>query len=59
MKIVYSGQLIRYPLGGHSWQHLQYLMGPRRFGYEVTYFEDYGWPNSCYDPARDGITVSG
>jgi hypothetical protein len=59
MKIVCSGQLIRHLLGGHSWQHLQYLIGPRRFGYEVAYFEDYGWPDSCCGPARDDMTASG
>jgi hypothetical protein len=26
-------------------------------GHEVTYFEDYGWPNSCYDPARNVMTA--
>jgi hypothetical protein len=52
LKIVCSGHLIRHPLGGHSWHHLQYLVGLRRLGHDVTFFEDYGWPNSCYDPAR-------
>jgi hypothetical protein len=56
LKIVCSGLLIRHPLGGHSWHHLQYLVGLRRLGHEVTYFEDYGWPNSCYDPARGEMT---
>ena len=56
MKIVCSGHLIRYPLGGFSWHHLQYLVGLQRLGHEVTYFEDYGWPNSCYDPARNVMT---
>lgn len=57
LKIVCSGHLIRYPLGGFSWHHLQYLVGLRRLGHEVTYFEDYGWPNSCYDPARNVMTA--
>jgi hypothetical protein len=47
------------PFGGHSWQHLQYPVGLRRLGHEVTCFEDYVWPNSCYDPARDDMTASG
>lgn len=57
LKIVCSGYLIRYPLGGLSWHHLQYLVGLQRLGHEVTYFEDYGWPNSCYDPARNVMTA--
>src|SRR5205823_4415547 len=23
----------------------------------VTFFEDYGWPDSCYDPARNEMTA--
>ena len=57
LKIVCSGYLIRYPLGGFSWHHLQYLVGLERLGHEVIYFEDYGWPNSCFDPARNDTTA--
>ncbi|HSX81383.1 MAG TPA: hypothetical protein VLQ80_22805, partial [Candidatus Saccharimonadia bacterium] len=28
----------------------------RRLGHEVIFFEDYGWPNSCYDPVRHLMT---
>jgi hypothetical protein len=56
LKIVCSGHLVRHPVGGHSWHHLQYLVGFQRLGHEVTYFEHYGWPDSCYDPARDEMT---
>jgi len=24
----------------------------------VTFFENYGWPNSCYDPARNEMTAN-
>ena len=56
LKVICSGNLIRYPLGGLSWHHLQYLVGFARLGHEVTYVEDYGWPDSCYDPAREDMT---
>lgn len=56
MKIICAGNLIRYPLGGFSWHHLQYLAGFARLGHEVTYVEDYGWADSCYDPARCDMT---
>jgi hypothetical protein len=56
LKIVCSGHLIRHPVGGHSWHHLQYLIGFMRLGHEVTFFEDYGWANSCYDPSRSETT---
>jgi hypothetical protein len=39
MKIVCSGLLMQHPLGGHSWQHLEYQVGLRRLGHEVAYFE--------------------
>lgn len=57
LRIVCSGYLVRYPLGGMSWHHLQYLVGFQRLGHEVTYFENYGWPNSCYDPSHRAMTA--
>ena len=56
LKIICSGYLIRYPLGGLSWHHIQYLVGLQRLGHEVTFFEHYGWPDSCYDPLRHTMT---
>lgn len=56
LRIVCSGYLLRYPLGGFSFHHLQYLVGLARLGHEVTYFEDFGWPDSCYDPRTDSMT---
>src|ERR687897_2967380 len=56
LNIICSGYLIRYPLGGLSWHHLQYLVGFQRLGHNVTFFEHYSWPDSCYDPARNVMT---
>ena len=56
LKILCSGFLVRYPIGGHSWHHLQYLVGLKRTGHEVIYFEDYGWDDSCYEPVTDTMT---
>lgn len=58
MKIVCSGLLIRYPVGGFTWHHLQYLLGFRKLGHEVAYFEDYGWRRSCYDLGRDEVPTT-
>lgn len=58
MKIVCSGHLVRYPVGGFSWHHVQYLVGLHRLGLEVVYFEHFGWSNSCYDPARNMMTAN-
>ena len=56
LKIVCSGHLVRHPVGGLSWHHLQYLVGFKRQGHDVTFFEDYGWPTSCYDPEQNVMT---
>jgi hypothetical protein len=56
LKIICSGHLVRYPLGGHSWHHLQYLIGLRDLGHEVIFFEDHGWSYSCYDPTTSSWT---
>lgn len=56
LKILCSGYLVRHPIGGHIWHHLQYLVGFQRMGHQVVYFEHYGWPDSCYDPIRDVST---
>lgn len=57
LRILCSGHLVRYPLGGHSWHHLQYLVGFKRLGHQVTFFEDYGWADSCFDPVRNVMTA--
>jgi hypothetical protein len=57
LRILCSGYLIRYPLGGFSWHHLQYLLGLQRMGHKVTYVEHYGWANSCYDPIANQQTA--
>jgi hypothetical protein len=56
LKIVCSGYLIRYPVGGFSAHHLQYLLGFQQLGHEVVYFEHFGWPQSCYDFAANTMT---
>jgi hypothetical protein len=56
LKIVCSGYLLRYPLGGMTFHHLQYLLGLKQLGHQVVYFEDYGWANSCYNPQQNMMT---
>src|SRR6266545_359397 len=56
LKILCSGHLVRHPLGGHTWHHLQYLVGFERLGHEVVFFEHFGWEQSCYDAANDAMT---
>jgi len=56
MKILCAIYLIRHPLGGHAWHHLQYLVGLQRLGHEVVCVEDFGWEDSCYDPSCDSTS---
>ena len=40
LRIVVLGYVVRGPLGGLTWHHLQYLLGLRRLGHDVYFFED-------------------
>jgi hypothetical protein len=53
VRIVVLGYIVRGPLGGLAWHHLQYVMGLSRLGHDVYFFEDSGdsqW--CCYDADR-------
>jgi hypothetical protein len=53
LRIVVLGYLVRGPLGGMAWHHLQYVMGLTRLGHEVYFIEDSGdSPWCCYHPIR-------
>jgi len=48
MRVVVTGLVATYPVGGVAWDYLQYVEGFRRLGADVFYLEDTGqW---CYDP---------
>jgi hypothetical protein len=51
MRIVVTGLVASYPLGGVAWDYLAYVDGFRRLGCDVLYLEDTGqW---LYDPGRE------
>ena len=54
--IIVAGYMVRNPLGGSLWTHLQHVVGLRDLGHDVYFFEDFGWPNSCYDLSRDRVS---
>ncbi len=56
MKILFAGSIGRFPVGGHAWIDLQYLLGLRRLGHEVFYFEDAGEESWVYDWDKQEIT---
>jgi hypothetical protein len=56
LRIVVLGYVIRGPLAGMAWHHLQYVLGLARLGHDVYFFEDSGDSRyCCYDPLR-GVT---
>jgi hypothetical protein len=56
LRIVVTGLIAQYPLGGVTWDYLQYPAGLLALGHDVYYVEDTGqWP---YNPHDDGITKS-
>jgi hypothetical protein len=55
LRIVVLGYLVRGPLGGLAWHHLQYLLGLAQLGHEVLFVEDSDDYPSCYDPSRNVV----
>ena len=50
MRIIVLGYIIRGPMGGMIWNHLQYVMGLAQLGHDVYFVEDSGDYPSCYNP---------
>src|SRR5262245_41186827 len=46
------GYVVRGPIGGMAWHHLQYVLGLARLGHDVRFIEDSDDYPSCYDPSR-------
>jgi hypothetical protein len=57
LRIIVLGYIVRGPIGGMAWHHLQYVLGLHRLGHDVYFFEDSDSYPSCYDPSR-GVTDS-
>jgi hypothetical protein len=53
-RIVVTGLLAQYPLGGVTWDYIQYVVGLSRLGHDVYYIEDTDqYP---YNPHEGGIS---
>jgi len=53
LRVIVTGLIGQYPLGGVTWDYLQYVLGQRDLGHDVYYVEDTGqWP---YTPDTDGV----
>src|SRR5260221_10172415 len=52
LRVVVMGYIVRGPIGGLAWHHLQYVLGLARLGPDVLFVEDSDDYPSCYDPSR-------
>jgi hypothetical protein len=53
LRIVVTGLIAQYPLGGVTWDYVQYVAGLARLGHDVFYIEDTGqWP---YNATERGL----
>lgn len=50
LNIVVLGYIVRGPLGGLVWHHLQYVLGLRKLGHRVIFLEDSDNYESCFNP---------
>src|SRR5512144_777752 len=54
MRVVVTGLIATYPVGGVAWDYVQYAHGFAALGHDVTYLEDTGqW---VYSPASQTFT---
>jgi hypothetical protein len=53
LRIIVTGLIAQYPLGGVTWDYVQYVLGLAKLGHDVYYIEDTGqWP---YNPEEGGL----
>ena len=53
LRIIVTGLIAQYPLGGLTWHYLNYVLGLKRLGHDVYYIEDTQlWP---FDPDAGGL----
>lgn len=54
LRILVLGYIVRGPMGGMTWHHLQYILGLFQMGHDVYFLEDSGETEyACYDPLRN------
>lgn len=57
LRIIVTGLVGLYPVGGVAWDYLQYVIGFAKLGHEVYYHEDtWSWP---YHPTKKTYTADG
>src|SRR5690349_21052672 len=56
LRVLVLGYIVRGHLAGHTWHHLQYVLGLQALGHDVYFLEDSDDFESCYDPATHEFT---
>jgi hypothetical protein len=57
LRITVCGYIVRGPLGGLAWHHLQYVLGLSRMGHEVFFVDDSDNYASCYHPDTHALST--
>jgi hypothetical protein len=57
MVIIFAGTIGRFPVGGHAWIDMQYLLGLRALGHDVYYLEECGAESWVYDWRAGALTT--
>jgi hypothetical protein len=57
LRIIVLGYIVRGPVGGLAWHHLQYVLGLHALGHDVYFIEDSDDYPSCYDPELDIVAT--
>ena len=53
LRIIVTGLIAQYPLGGVTWDYLQYVLGLSQLCHDVYYLEDTG---QCpFNPREGGL----
>lgn len=56
MKIIFAGSIGRFPVGGHAWCDMQYLLGFQSLGHEIFYLEECGRESWVYNWETEQLT---
>lgn len=57
VRIVVAGYVVRGPLGGMAWHHLQYVLGLARLGHQAIFVEESEDYPACWDPDAEAMTT--
>jgi hypothetical protein len=57
MIIVFAGAFGRFPIGGHAWAEMQYLLGLRDLGHDIFFLEECGQESWVYNWETEQLTT--